>query len=101
MAGPSESRATVFIVEDAPRLRHYLVELLRGEPSLSVVGSADTGEEALAQLEKLEPRLALVDLGLPDVSGQDVISRASQLPRPPLMLAHTVFEDRDQSARPL
>lgn len=95
VATQSDSRVRVFIVEDDPRLRNYLVELLGGEATLCVVGSAETGEEALAQFEALEPRLALVDLGLPDMTGQAVIERASARPRAPLMLAHTVFEDRD------
>lgn len=86
---------TLFLVEDDPRLRNYLVELLRGEPSLDVVGSASTGAEAIAQIGKLTPQLALIDLGLPDMTGQDVIAKVSALPKPPLVLAHTVFDDRE------
>lgn len=91
----ADAAATLFVVEDDPRLRNYLVELLSGEPSFRLVGSAATGAEAVTQISALAPQLALIDLGLPDTTGQDVIARVSALPRPPLVLAHTVFDDRD------
>lgn len=87
--------STLFLVEDDPRLRNYLVELLSGEPTLQVVGAASNGEGAIAQIAQLSPELALIDLGLPDMTGQEVIARVSALARPPLVLAHTVFDDRD------
>lgn len=88
-------RATLFLVEDDPRLRNYLVELLSGEATLDVVGSASTGADAVEQITRLNPQLALIDLGLPDMTGQQVIAKVSALAKAPLVLAHTVFDDRD------
>lgn len=87
--------ATLFVVEDDPRLRTFLLELLGSEKSLELVGSASNGAEAIAQMTKLSPKLALVDLGLPDMTGQAVIAKVASLPNAPLVLAHTVFDDRD------
>jgi len=86
---------SLFVVEDDPRLRNYLVELLGAEKTLSLVGSAANGADAFTQISKLTPQLALVDLGLPDMTGQVLITKLAALSKPPLMLAHTVFDDRD------
>jgi DNA-binding NarL/FixJ family response regulator len=85
----------LFIVEDDPSLRRHLVELLHGEPGMEVVGDAGSGEEALSSLRKSPAEVVLMDLGLPDQSGVEVIAQVSATPGAPLIMAHTVFEDRD------
>ncbi|MBK7860803.1 MAG: response regulator transcription factor [Archangiaceae bacterium] len=88
-------RLRVFVVEDDPLLRRHLVELLAGEPSMTVVGQAEAGDQAVAVLAEVETDVVLMDLGLPGLSGIEAIGELSKRPRPPLMMAHTVFDDRD------
>ena len=88
-------RLRVFIVEDDPLLRRHLVELLAGEPGMTVVGQAGAGDEAVRSLEKLETDIVLMDLGLPGLTGVEAITELSKRASPPLMMAHTVFDDRD------
>lgn len=68
-----ESSATgkhrIFLVEDHPITRRGLVELINHEPDLSVCGEAHTAAEALEEIKKLKPDLALVDITLPHQSG--------------------------------
>ncbi len=85
----------LFIVEDDPALRRRLVELLDGEPGMKVIGEAGSGAEALQRLEKTEAEIVLTDLGLPDMTGIEVIEKVSAGAGAPLFMAHTVFEDRD------
>ena len=47
--------------------------LLDDEPGLRVVGEASTGAEALQLAAALQPDIIVMDLGLPDMSGVDVI----------------------------
>jgi DNA-binding NarL/FixJ family response regulator len=84
----------VLHVEDAPQVRGGFAAMLRADPALSLVGSATTGGEALALLHGgLDLEVAVVDLGLPDMSGVDVI-RALRRARPRAVpLAFTVFDD--------
>lgn len=84
----------LYVVEDNPLLRHYVVELLRGAPGFEVLGQAGSAEAALTELPGLAVDIALVDLGLPGESGQALIAKLGELPQPPLMVAHTVFDDR-------
>lgn len=63
----------VLVVEDSPVNRRLLVQLLEGmgyEPA-----TAGTGREALDRLSEQETDLVFLDLGLPDVSGEEVASR--------------------------
>jgi DNA-binding NarL/FixJ family response regulator len=90
-----DGRLKIFVVEDNPLLRQHLVALLDGEPTMRVAGNAGSAEEALELIESARPQLMLVDLGLPGLTGIELISRISQRENHPLMLAHTVFDDRD------
>jgi DNA-binding NarL/FixJ family response regulator len=61
------------IVEDEPELRKMIVSLLQADPEYSVVAEFAEGKAAIAAIPRLEPDIVLVDIGLPDMSGIDVI----------------------------
>ncbi|WP_020145805.1 response regulator [Terracoccus sp. 273MFTsu3.1] len=66
---------TVLIVDDdfmVARIHRGFVERIDG---FDVVGTAQSGEEALALVESLRPDLVLLDLYLPDAFGLDVVTR--------------------------
>lgn len=67
------ARRKIFIVEDHPVFREGLAQLINSEPDLTVCGSADNAEDALAEIEKLKPELALVDISLPGKNGLELI----------------------------
>lgn len=80
------------IVEDDPGLRAHLEILLAGEPGMEIVASCGTAAEALARLPEAGPDVVVVDLGLPDMEGPELIRRLRGVVQADL-LAHTVFED--------
>ena len=65
---------TVLIVEDEPKICGLLAQFFesRGLRSLT----AETGHEALARLNEEAPDYLLLDIGMPDVSGLDVLKLA-------------------------
>jgi DNA-binding NarL/FixJ family response regulator len=72
-AGPSEVR--VVIVDDQAPFRSVartLVSLIRG---WSVVGEAESGEDGVARVEELAPRLVLMDINLPGINGIEATRR--------------------------
>ncbi len=63
----------IIIVDDHPLMRKGLALTLEGEPDLRVVGQVDSAEEALEEIERLRPDLAIVDVSLPGMSGLELV----------------------------
>lgn len=84
----------LFIVEDNDLLLDNLVLLLGGEPGIEIAGSARDAESALPRLGDGDPEVLLVDIGLPGLSGIDLIRQVKRLKPDIEILAHTVFDSR-------
>jgi two-component system KDP operon response regulator KdpE len=83
--GPgSERRARVLIVEDEPALLRALRIDLRARGY--EVLTAASGQDALAQAERMPPDAVLLDLGLPDGDGTTVITALRAWSRAPVIV---------------
>ncbi len=85
----------VMIVEDNPLLRENLRLLLSGELGITVAATAGSAEEALPAIRKNTPDVMLVDLGLPGMSGVELIKKVKDKFPGIEIMTHTVFEDRE------
>jgi two-component system KDP operon response regulator KdpE len=75
------SGISVLIIEDDPAIRRFLRNTLRVQGY--EISEATTAEEARASLERADPELVILDLGLPDADGMSLISqirKSSQVP---------------------
>jgi len=85
----------VLIVEDDVAFRDRFGAILAKDPAFDVIASVGTGADGLAMLDLHKPDILLVDLGLPDLSGIEVIRHASRtLPNCECMVV-TVFGDEE------
>jgi DNA-binding NarL/FixJ family response regulator len=84
---------TVLLVEDDPRVAEAIALMLTLDGRHNLVGSVTTVAAALAMAREKRPDLVLLDLGLPDGSGIDVLRALHAEPRAPLFVVLTVFED--------
>jgi DNA-binding NarL/FixJ family response regulator len=62
-------RTTVFVADDHAVLRDGLATLLAAQPDMEVVGTAANGREAIAEVVRLAPRVAIVDISMPELDG--------------------------------
>lgn len=79
------------IVEDEPQARQNLREYAAGVPWLIVVGEAGDGVEAVRRIDDLRPDLVFLDVGLPEISGLQVIERLRHQPEIVFTTAHDRF----------
>ena len=85
----------IAIVEDNTLLRENLVFLLNGEKGFEVCGDYGTAEDAFSALKKNKPDILLVDIGLPGMSGIDLIRKLKSTHPEMEIMVHTIFDARD------
>lgn len=66
-------RNKILLVDDHPLMRRGQADLLHREPDFTVCGEAGTAREAMEVIAKMKPDLVLVDMGLPDKDGLELI----------------------------
>lgn len=65
----------MLLVDDVPEARRLVRTALRFHGEFAVVGEASSGEEAIALTRTLRPDVVVLDIGLPDLAGQDVLTQ--------------------------
>jgi DNA-binding NarL/FixJ family response regulator len=73
MSMPATSPIRLLVVDDHPLMREGILGLLSRHPDFQVVGEAADGHAALAQFRSLRPDITLMDLQMPEGSGQEAI----------------------------
>ena len=63
----------VLIVEDEPEFLRRFSAAVQSDPRLQLVGAAPTGQSGIELLDRHRPDVLLLDLGLPDMRGAEVI----------------------------
>jgi len=91
-----EGTIKVAIIEDQRDIREGLGSLIGGTAGFQVTGRFGSMEEALDRLGRELPDVALVDLGLPGMSGLEGIARLKQRHPGLLLLVLTVYDDDDR-----
>lgn len=83
----------VLIVEDEPEFQRRFTNAVLMDPALSLAGTAGTARAAIAMLEAEPPDVILLDLGLPDLNGVEVIRHALRQPHACDVLVVSMFDD--------
>jgi DNA-binding NarL/FixJ family response regulator len=86
-------KISVAIVEDDTGMRERFARVIRGEQTLHFAFGASTGAELLDWFSDNAVDVLLVDLGLPDMSGLEVIRRCRRLQPACAMMVITMFGD--------
>jgi two-component system, OmpR family, KDP operon response regulator KdpE len=90
----TEPRATILVVEDEPEIRRFLRSSL-GAEGYRVV-EAETGGRGAIDAATHKPDLAIVDLGLPDVDGVEVIRRIRGWSPMPILVLSARAQERSK-----
>jgi DNA-binding NarL/FixJ family response regulator len=92
-AGTTVIPRKVLIVDDHPVVREGLQDCLRREADLVVCATAATASEALREIDRHKPEAAVVDLGLPDRPGLELIKDIHNESPRTAILVFTTFDE--------
>ena len=84
------------LIEDAPEIRRFLRATLIGHGYRLV--EAETGREGLQAAETRQPDLIILDLGLPDIDGLEVIRRLREWTAVPIVVLSARGQEADKVA---
>ena len=65
----------VLVADDHPLYREALATAVQTRSGLELVGQVETGTHALADIERLQPDVAVLDARMPDMAGIEVLGR--------------------------
>lgn len=86
----------VLIVEDDPQIRNFILYILKQE-GLNGITAGNAGD-ALKKLVAHPVDLVLLDLGLPDRDGMEVIGRVREWSEVPILVVSARDQDREKAA---
>jgi DNA-binding NarL/FixJ family response regulator len=89
----------VLVVDDHPVVRSGIVALVEAAGDLEVVGTAATGEEAIALAEALAPDIVLMDLRLPGIDGDEATAGILAASSGVRVVVLTTYENDDAILR--
>ena len=92
----SPGSARVLVIDDEPQIRRFLDISLRAQGYQ--VFTAETGEAGLLALATQGADLVILDLGLPDIDGHEVLKRLREWSEVPVILLTVRADEREKVA---
>ncbi|NJN58931.1 MAG: response regulator transcription factor [Leptolyngbyaceae cyanobacterium SL_5_9] len=89
----------VLLVDDQLIIRQGLRSLLESKPDLKVVGEAENGQQAIEQIELLQPDVVLMDVRMPIMDGVAATRTIGQQFPQTRVLILTTFDDDEYVSR--
>jgi two-component system LytT family response regulator len=84
----------VIIVEDMIAIRHDIENFLQQQPGFIVIGACGTVHDAIVLIHTTKPDLLLLDIGLPDGTGFDILEQLPAQTKVIFLTAHHEFAIR-------
>jgi DNA-binding NarL/FixJ family response regulator len=88
---------TLIVVDDHPLFRQGVVDALSLEPDMNVVGQAANGEEGLNLIRSLRPTVAVLDVNMPGLNGQQITHQVTQEKLSTRVFLMTGYDDVEQA----
>ncbi len=84
-------KISCLIIDDEPLARKRLLSLVGEMDSLQLLGQCKTGQEAIANIEELQPDLVFLDIQMKDMNGFEVLKKLKTTKKP-MVIFVTAFD---------
>ncbi|MBK8616196.1 MAG: response regulator transcription factor [Anaerolineales bacterium] len=91
------NQITLLIVDDHPLFRQGVVDALSLEPDMRIIAQSATGDDALEMIRTKKPTIAVLDVNLPGMNGQQITHQVSQDRLPTRIILMTGYDDIEQA----
>jgi two-component system chemotaxis response regulator CheB len=85
----------VLVVEDSATVREFLLQIFASDPAIEVVGTAETGEEALEAVARMKPDVITMDIHMPKMNGFDATRRIMETHPTPIVIVSGAADATD------
>ena len=92
----SMSEISIIIIDDHPLFRQGVADTLSLESDFWIVAQAGNGEEGINLIRELQPMVAVVDVNLPGLNGQQITRQVVTEKLPTRILLLTAYDDTEQ-----
>lgn len=87
---------TIIVVDDHPLFRQGVADTLSLESDIWVVAQAANGEDGFNLIREIRPMVAVVDVNLPEMNGQQLTRQVVSEKLPTRILLLTAYDDMEQ-----
>lgn len=88
---------TLLIADDHPLFRQGVMDALSLEKDFHILAQASNGEEAINQIRSLQPMIAVLDVNMPEMNGQQVTHQVTSDHLPTRVILLTGYDDIEQA----
>lgn len=92
------AKIRVLVVDDSVVVRRLIAECLKGDPDIEVVGTAATGQIALARIPQVNPDVVTLDLDMPGMDGLQTITAIRKIYAKLPIIMFSVLTERGAEA---
>lgn len=91
------NQITLLIVDDHPLFRQGVIDALSLEADMTIIAQAANGEDGLSLIRSMHPAVAVLDVNLPGMNGQQITHMVTQEKLPTRILLMTGYDDVEQA----
>jgi two-component system KDP operon response regulator KdpE len=90
----TDNQARILLIDDEPQMRRFLRVTLHSQGYELV--EAESGQDGLTDTATRNPDVVLLDLGLPDMDGLDVLARLREWSQVPVIIISAREQEQDK-----
>jgi len=91
------NQITLLVVDDHPLFRQGVVDALSLESDMRIIAQSAAGDEALELIRSKKPNVAILDVNLPVMNGQQITHQVSQDKTGTRIILMTGYDDVEQA----